>query len=152
MAVTRRKSSPELKSHQRDGAEEGKALMELLIRQIGALLGQQGAAKIWELALSIHHRILYRDTAMALLIPAASQRPNLREWSVEGADFRDPRFWINQHNPLKLSWMTASGEQRRAICEIKGLPILTPAGITGLDCQGDMPTTELSTTLRLPRP
>ena len=94
MAVTRRKSSPELKSHQRDGAEEGKALMELLIRQIGALLGQQGAAKIWELALSIHHRILYRDTAMALLIPAASQRPNLREWSVEGADFRDPVFGL----------------------------------------------------------
>ena len=42
------------------------------------------------------------------------------------------------------------------LCErhnIKSLPVLTPAGIVGLGCQGDVPTTELSAMLGLlPKP
>ena len=153
--ITRRilpQEDKEAKSQIKRTTAEGPELSTLLIRQVGTLLGQRGAAMVWITAVGIQHRILYRDTAVALLSHGAANHPGLSEWKIEGADFRRPGLWFNGHNPLMLSWITPSGAQRQAICEIKGLPILTPAGITGLDCQGDMPTTELSVTLQLPRP
>lgn len=151
--MTRKVSPPEeKKSHQPSAAAESAELGWLLTRQVGAWLGQRGAARVWLLAIGIQHRILYRDTALTLLSHTASNHPGLREWKIEGADFRRPSFWLNDHNPLRLSWINSSGVQHQAVCEIKALPVLTPSGITGLDCQSDMPTTELSATLGLPRP
>ncbi len=153
--ITRRvlpQENKEAKFQKKYTTAEGPELSTLLIRQVGTLLGQRGAAMVWITAVGIQHRILYRDTAVALLSHGAANHPGLSEWKIEGADFRRPGLWLNDHNPLMLSWITPSGAHRQALCEIKGLPVLTPAGITGLDCQGDMPTTELSSTLGLPRP
>ncbi len=132
---------------------EGAELGGLLIRQGGAMLGQRGMMALFVLAVNVQHRMLYRDTAVALLSHAAARQPGIQEWKIESADFRDPRLWLNsQRNPLTLSWLTPSGAARRVECEIQGLPVLTPTGITGLVCIGDVPATELSTTLGLPRP
>ena len=125
----------------------------LLIRQTGAIVGQRSMMALLVMAIGVQHRILYRDTAVALLSHSASRQPGIREWKIESADFRNPRLWSNsQHNPLTLSWLTQSGATRRVKCEIQGLPVLTPAGITGLVCAGDVPDPELSTTLGLPKP
>ncbi len=153
--ITRRvlpQENKEAKFQKKRTTAEGPELSTLLIRQVGTLLGQRGAAMVWITAVGIQHRILYRDTAVALLSHGASNHPGLSEWKIEGADFRRPSLWLNEHNPLMLSWITPSGAQRQALCEIKGLPVLTPAGITGLVCTGDLPATEISTTLGLPKP
>ncbi len=129
--ITRRilpQEDKEAKSQKKRTTAEGPELGTLLIRQVGTLLGQRGAAMVWITAVGIQHRILYRDTAVALLSHAASNHPGLREWKIEGADFRRPSLWLNDHNPLMLSWITPSGVQRQALCEIKGLPVLTPGG------------------------
>lgn len=146
-------SSRESKTEKREPMGESAILWSLLLRQVGAALGQRGAWMLWRVAVNIQHRILYRDTAIALLSHAASRQPGLSEWRIEGADFRHPRLWLNgQHNPLALSWITQSGVHRQVACEIQSLPVLTPAGIAGLVCTSDILATEISTTLGLPKP
>jgi hypothetical protein len=104
-------------------------------------------------AISLQHRLLYRHAAIALLSHAAPHQPDIKTWTIDTPSFHtSPSFWFNQRNPLWLAWTTQSGVTHAVECEIKGLPILTPLGITGLACTGDIPATEISTTLGLPRP
>ena len=128
-------------------------LSSLLICLAGATLGQRGAMGLYGIVISLQHRTLYRDTAITLLSHGASHQPDIKTWAIDTPSFRtSPSFWFNDRNPLRLAWTTQSGMTHAVECEIKGLPILTPTGITGLVCTGDIPATEISTTLGLPRP
>jgi hypothetical protein len=128
-------------------------LFTLLICLGGSVLGQRGMMVMVNAAISLQHRLLYRDAAVALLSHAASHQPEIKTWAIDTPSFRtSPSFWFNQRNPLWLTWTTQSGATHAVECEIKSLPILTPEGITGLVCTGDVPAAEISTTLGLPRP
>ena len=71
----------------RESPAEGAELGGLLIRQTGAILGQRGMMALFIMAIGVQHRILYRDTAVALLSHSASRQPEIREWKIESADF-----------------------------------------------------------------
>ncbi|MBS0350219.1 MAG: hypothetical protein JSR33_03360 [Proteobacteria bacterium] len=153
-SLTRKKlptTGPEREAKAKDSADPG--LFTLLICLGGSILGQNGIMVMFNAAISLQHRLLYRDAAVALLSHAASSQPEIKTWAIETPSFRtSPSFWFNQRNPLWLAWTTQSGQMRTVECEIKGLPILTPQGITGLVCTGDIPATEISSTLGLPKP